>query len=65
MKLAFDGFFLSIADFRRLFIKLALFELANDAFFFNHTLEALEGFVETFRIVYINESDAITSSWYF
>ena len=38
------GFFLPVQDGGRLFKILPLFEFTNNAFFFHHTLEALDGF---------------------
>ena len=51
-ELAAKGLVLPVKDGGRLLVIFALFPLANDTFFFDHALKALDCLFEVFGIVY-------------
>ena len=62
-ELALQGLLLAIADGGRLLEVLPLLPLADDSFFFHHSLEALDGLLQVLLVVNLDVSDATTLSF--
>ena len=56
-ELALQGLLLAITDGGRLLEVLPLLPLADDSFFFHHSLEALDGLLKVFTVIYLYVGD--------
>ena len=58
-KFALQGLVLAVADCRRFLIELALFVLADNSFFLDHSLEAFDSLLKILIVVYADCSHSL------